>query len=440
MLRTIYWLCVVFAGFYAAGAQAVLPIQHWQAASGAQVYFVENHDLPMIDLSIDFPAGSGYDSKEKAGLAALTQHALKLGAAGLSEDEIAKRVADVGAMLGGRFDFDRAGLSLRTLSSARERDQALDVMQRMLQLPEFPADAVEREKARIVSGIKEEDTKPESISDRAFYQMIYGAHPYALRSDGEVDTVAALTRDDLLDFYRRHYLARNAVVAIMGDISRQEAERIVEGLTAALPKSDTVAVLPAVTPLAAGEVRKIPHPASQSHILLGAPGVKRSDPDYYALYVGNYILGGGGFASRLTEEVREKRGYAYSVYSYFMPLQETGPFQIGLQTKKEQAEQALKVVHETLHDFLTKGPTAQELEKAKQNIVNGFALRIDSNKKIQEYLSAIGFYKLPLNYLDTFIPNIEKVSLADIRAAFKRHLDPDRMVTVIVGAVEEQNK
>jgi zinc protease len=178
------------------------------------------------------------------------------------------------------------------------------------------------------------------------------------------------------------------------------------------------------------------HPASQSHILIGVPGMSRNDPDYFPLYVGNYILGGGGFVSRLMNEVREKRGLAYSVYSYFMPMKQPGAFQIGLQTKKEQADGALALVHKTVADFVAQGPTEKELIAAKQNIVGGFPLRIDSNRKILDYLSIIGFYDMPLSYLDDFTTKVEKVTVAQIRSAFSRHIHPEKMATVIVGAPE----
>ena len=179
--------------------------------------------------------------------------------------------------------------------------------------------------------------------------------------------------------------------------------------------------------------KRIAHPASQSHLLLGYPGIKRGDPDLFPLYVGNYILGGGGFVSRLTEEVREKRGLVYSVYSYFMPMAEAGPFQVGLQTKKDQAEDALKLVRETLGKFIQNGVTEAELKAAKANIIGGFPMRIDSNGKILDYLAVIGFYKLPLNYLDEYNSNVEKVTVAQIKDAFSRRLKPENFVTVIVG-------
>ena len=430
--RRHLWLalavCVV-----ATPAYALLPIEHWQTGRGAQVYFVATRDLPMLDVSVDFPAGSAFDTREKAGLAALTQSLLKLGAGGLPEDEIARRMADVGAQLAGRFDHDRAGWSLRTLSSAGEMQEALSLLAAILQRPGFPPAVLEREKARIIGAIREADTKPEIIADRNFNALTYGDHPYGLRSSGEADTVARLSREDLAGFYRRHYTADRAVVAIIGNVSRGEAEIIADQLTGELPRSGAPASLPEVPPLKRAGSRTIAHPALQSHVLIGAPGIRRGDPDYFPLFVGNYILGGGGFASRILEEVRQKRGLAYSAYSYFSPLQQPGPFVMGLQTRKDQAGEAVAVVRATLKEFLARGPTADELERAKQNIVGGFPLRIDSNRKILGYLGVIGFYRLPLTYLDDFVANIGKVTLTDIRGAFARHVDPERLVTVVVG-------
>ena len=231
-----------------------------------------------------------------------------------------------------------------------------------------------------------------------------------------------------------------AVIAIMGDVARpMPLELPRRWPPAAQGPKWRHRVCGALS--GTGKVERIPHPASQSHILLGYPGIKRGDPDYFPLYVGNYILGGGGFVSRLTEEVREKRGLVYSVYSYFMPLAELGPFQIGLQTKREQADEALAVVRQTLAKFIQSGPTTKEMKAAKDNIIGGFPLRVDSNGKILSYLSVIGFYGLPLTYLDDFNQQIAKVTPAQVKEAFARRVRPDHMVTVIVGgdAKPDQN-
>ncbi|MFZ9562397.1 MAG: M16 family metallopeptidase [Burkholderiales bacterium] len=436
MIRT---LCAFALLSVAQLAHAILPIEHWRTSTGAKVYFVENRGLPILDVSVDVPAGSAFDTPAQSGLAAMTNGLMRLGAAGMNEDDIARALADVGAQMSNRFDSDRGGLILRTLSDPKRRNQALEVMAGVLSAPAFTESIVEREKSRYVSALKEADLTPDSRVNREFYRLAFGKHPYSLRSSGEADTVGKLQSDDLKAFYRKHYAPAQAVVAIMGDVTRKEAEAIAEQLTRALPKSDGQRlVIPEAPSLPAAVTRMVEHPASQSHIMIGAPGIRRDDPDYFTLFVGNYILGGGGFVSRITEEVRQKRGLAYSAYSYFSPLLARGPFVIGMQTRRDQAGQALAVVRSTLREFIDKGPTPEEVVAAKQNIVGGFPMRIDSNRKIHDYLAMIGFYGLPVDYLETFVANIERVTAGDIKAAFARRVDPDRLVTVVVGAGHDQ--
>jgi Predicted Zn-dependent peptidases len=432
------WLLTAAMAIGALSAQAAVNIQHWQTSSGAEVYFVENHDLPIVDLSVNFAAGSARDTAEKSGLAGITRYMMTLGAAGMSDEVIANKLADIGAVLGGEFDGDRAALKLRTLSSEREQKQALDVFGKILQKPDFPASVLAREKARIISGLEESATQPEGMVNKAFMTALYGSHPYSLDESGEIATVAKLNVADLQAFYQQHYRANGAVIAMMGDLSRAQAEAIAESMASGLPKGPANPAIAQVTYPNAPVTQRIAHPASQSHILLGYPGIKRGDPDLFPLYLGNYVLGGGGFVSRLTEEVREKRGLVYSVYSYFMPMAEVGTFQIGLQTKKEQADEALKIVRATLADFLAKGVTDAELKAAKANVIGGFPMRIDSNSKILDYLAVIGFYKLPLNYLDEYNSKVAAVTAAQIKDAFNRRLKPENFVTVIVGAPNTQ--
>lgn len=425
------WLLTAALAVASLQAHAALKIQQWQTAEGSAVYFVENHDLPIIDLSVNFAAGNARDDSPKAGVAGLTKYLMTLGAAGLTDEDISNRLADVGAVLGGELDADRASVKLRTLSSARERDQALDIYTKILHQPDFPQAVLEREKARVIAGLREAATQPESIGSKAFMQALYGKHPYAVDDDPE--TVARIQREDLQKFYHTYYGAKGAIIALIGDLSRADAEQLAERISVGLPQVPAALPLPAVSYPQQASEQRIAHPASQSHILLGYLGVKRGDADYFPLYVGNYILGGGGFVSRLTEEVREKRGLVYSVYSFFAPQSELGPFQIGLQTKREQAEAALKLVRETLDKFINQGVTEKELVAAKQNITGGFPLRLDSNGKILDYLSVIGFYKLPLSYLDDFNSEVNKVTSAQIKDAFARRIKTDKLVTVVVG-------
>ncbi|GAB3628639.1 putative zinc protease [Pandoraea terrae] len=431
------WATVVALSAIATPAHAALPIQQWTAPSGAKVMFVESRSIPMLDINIDFDAGSRYDPPGRDGLAAVTADLLDAGALaaggqpGLNEAQIADRFADVGAMSSTSAGRDAATVTIRTLSAAPERQAALAALAQFLQHPAFPEAVLKREKSRLIASIAEADTKPEVIAQKAFRRAMYGSHPYGASATAK--SVGSLTRDDLVAFYRKTYSPRRAVVTLVGDIDRAEAERIVAQLTAGLPTGSPPPAMPPVAKLANAVQIDLPHPAEQAHILIGQPAIERADPDYFPLLVGNYVLGGGGFVSRLTSEVREKRGLTYGVTSYFMPQLQPGPFEIGLQTRREQAPEALKVVRATLDKFVAEGPTDSELKAAKDNLVNGFPLRLDSNRKLLANVAAIGFYGLPLNYLDTWTEKVTAVTVADIRAAFARHLQPDRMVTVVVG-------
>ncbi len=423
-------IALLFATFTSL-VQAGPQIQHWVTPSGAKVYYVEIRSLPILDVQIDFVAGSAQDPAEKSGVASFTASLLEAGTDTLDEEQISARLVDLGARLSTSSDHDKASVSLRTLASTEEKTGALELLRAVLSAPTFPEAVLAREKTRTIEALKDAETRPGSILSKQFAAAIYPGHPYGRNATPE--SVGQITRDDLTAFYQGRYAAPRAVVSIIGDVSRAEAEEIAQQLTATLPAGNTGTELPPIT-LPQRNTIKVAHPATQSHIAVGLPAMKRSEPDYFALLVGNYSLGGGGFVSRLMKEVREKRGFAYSISSYFAPRVLAGPFEIGLQTKREQAQEALKVVEEVLTTFLAKGPTPQELAAAKKNLIDGQALRIDSNAKLLGYLSLIGFYDLPLDYLDQFPRKVEAITKDDVRMAFQRHVKPENLVTVIVAA------
>jgi len=417
-----------------AVAQGQLAARQWTTSSGARVQFVESRSVPMVDIAADFAAGSAYDPPAKPGTAALTHALLNAGAADLAEDALAAAYADVGAIPGGMIDHDRASVRLRTLSSAPELAQAVAAFAAMVQRPAFPPAAFERERARLASRLREDEVQPGPLADRRFYAGLYGRHPYGRVATAQ--TVSAVEREDVLRFHRGHYSADRVVVTILGDLSVDAARAVADQVTALLPaRGDGAAVPPVVPPLQAERI-VVPHSAQQAHVRVGLPALARTDPDYFPLLVGNYVLGGSGFVSRLTRDIRDERGYAYSVYSYFLPLARPGPFQVGLQTRRDQADAALARVHAVVGEFLANGPTEQELADAKASLAGGFPLRIDSNRKLLNEWAIIGFYRLPETWLADFPRQVERVTAADIRAAFARHVRPERFVTVVVGADE----
>ncbi len=415
---------------FITAAQAGPRIQQWTAPTGARVHFVESRALPLVDIQIAFAAGSAADPEGKSGLAGVTRALLDAGAGDLDEQAISDRSADIGAQIGGGADNDRSTLSIRSLSSTAERDAAIALAATLLGEPTFPAAILERERGRAVAGLREALTKPDTLAARRFSEAVYAGHAYG--SNTTEASLTAITRDDLLTFHRDHYAARHASVTIVGDVDRATAEQIAIRLTEALPNGRDLT--PITQPaLPAAQTLRIAHPSAQAHILIGQPGLSREDPDYFPLLVGNYVLGGGGFVSRLTHEVREKRGFAYSVSSHFAPQRVAGPFQIGLQTRGSQTADALEVVNETLTTFITDGPTEHELKAAKDNLINGFGLRLDSNRKILDYVAMIGFYQLAPDWLDRYPLAVAAVTTAQVRDAFVRRIRPEHMITVIAG-------
>ena len=422
---------ILFFVVFAFPVNAAVNIDSWITDKGARVLFVKNHDLPIIDVEVSFKAGSAYDRLESAGTASLTNHMMLLGSDNLKQEEIINKFTEIGAEIGSGFDQDKSSFSLRTLSEKKQ--EAFKLFQLVLHKPNFDKDIVEREKQRYISSIRQSDTLPDSIGSKAFMKAMYGDHSYALPSSGFVESVEKINVTDLKSFYDSTYSPKSAVIVIVGDLSKKEATLFANQISHDLPSTKNLQSLKEVK-LNQSQTIKIDHPSSQAHLHFGYPIMKRGDKDFFPLYVGNYILGGGGFVSRLTEEVREKKGYVYSVYSYFMPMQEKGPFQIGLQTKKEQIDQAFDLVKKVVKEFIDFGPTEKELVAAKSNMVGGFPLRLDSNKKIMNYISMMAFYNYPLDYLETFSEKVKAVTTEQIKDAFKRRVKLDEFTTVIVGA------
>ncbi len=432
----LVWLCLLLLGL-TTPAQATPQIKHWNLENGARIFFVESHEIPMIQITAVFDAGAARDSKEKSGLASMTNRLLQEGAGNLTANAIAQAFEDKGVEFATDSQRDMAIASLRSLTEPDLLDPSVKLFAQLLSGPTFPQASLDRERQRALIGLQQSAQSPGDLANIAFYRALYGDHPYARRPEGTKSGLSAITRDDLIAFHQRYYVGSNAVLAIVGDVSVREARRIARHALGGLPKGEHAPAIPAVTdPEFNPKPVRISFPSSQSHILMGQPGMTRNDPDYFPLYVGNYVLGGSGLVSRLADEVREKRGLSYSVYSYFVPMRERGPFAMGLQTRNKESENALNVMRTTLDKFVADGPTQKELDDAKKNLTGGFPLRLDSNGKIADNLAMIGFYGLPLDYLDTYIDRVEAVTVEQVHDAFKRRIHPANMFTVIVGGAD----
>ncbi len=431
LLKSIefFILILIFPGVVSAAPK----IEHWVTDKGARVYFIETHALPVVDINMVFNAASAREPSEKQGLAMLTSDMLLEGSGELDSKAVAEGFEDRGAEVGTSSLRDMAIVSLRSLSDEEYLEPVVGLLAKVIADPVFPAKNLAREKARSLQSLDHSLQQPATVGKRKLYELLYNGHPYANHPSGTHASIQSISRADIVDFYQQFYVASNMVIALVGDLSLAQAKQLANRLTSPLKKGKPAVALPDVAAIKGGEQR-IEFPSTQTHIMTAYLGTKRDDPRYLALKVGNYSLGGGGFQSRLMDEIRDKRGLSYGAYSYFQPMQQTGTFIAALATKNKKLEEALAVSNEVIDKFLKTGPTEKELTLAKKNITGGFPLTIDSNKKLVSTLASIGFYSLPVDYLETYIDRVNAVDRKTVTDALQSVLGSEKRVTVIVGA------
>lgn len=413
--------------------QAAVVIEQWQTTTQTPVFFVKTEGLPLVDIRVMFDAGSARDSGvEESGLASLTAQLLETGAGEFNADEIAGKFERVGAVLGAGISVDMAWLDLRSLTTPELLNPALGTLELLLTQPTFNSRDFDREKNRVLTALKQREESPGALAKYAFYKALYGQHPYAHSTLGEIAAVSRMHVDDVKAFHKKWYVSENATIVIVGDMTQDRAREISEQLIAKINRGRKAPALPAVSPQL-GQNIHINYPSKQTHVLSGLLGIDRNDADYFPLVVGNHILGGASLVSILFEEVREKRGLAYSTYSYFSPMARQGPFIMGAQTRNDQLDETLSVMHKTVADFVLQGPSEAQLTAAKKNITGGFPMRFDTNKELLKYISMIAFHDLPVNYLTLYPEKVLAVTTAQIKEAFERRIVLESLTTVTVG-------
>ena len=430
-------LCT-FSGY----SLAAIPIQKWTLPNGATVFLVESPAIAMLDVQIDFDAGSRRDPLDKAGLASATAGqagngvAARAGLPALDENALGEAWADLGAQYGSSAGSDRMSFSLRSLTEPDLLAKAVALAARQIGEPAFTDNVWQRDRQKAIASLKESYNRPGNVAGRAYSQAVYGNHPYGFEPTEA--TLGRISVSDMQQFYASGVAACRARISLVGAVTRAQADGIAQQLLARLPQVacatlPALPVIPEVAALAQAQQKVIGFDAAQAQVLFGQPGYKRNDPAFFPLLVGNYILGGGGFVSRLQNEVREKRGLTYGAYSNFAPGLHAGAFTVSLQTRPDQAAQALDVARTVVKDFVANGPLDAELKAAKDNLIGGFALLLDSNRKLLGNISNIAWNNLPLDYLDTWTAQVDKVTLQDVKAAFAGTLQPDKMVTIVLG-------
>lgn len=411
---------------------ATFKTQKWQTSNGAQVVFYQAPQVPMLDINIAFAAGSAFDG-EKYGLSALTTDLLNQGNGGQDATAVAEKLANIGAQYNGESSRNMVVLSLKTLTSQQALQQAVDVFSLIINKPDFPEDSFQREKNQQLMAIAQTQESPDDVANLIFFKKLYQNHPYAHPIMGTEETVNTIQVHHVREFYKRYFVGANAVIVLVGAIDEKKAHELAEQLVKNLPKGEAAPGIPTALQLKASEKVNINFPSSQTILRLGQIGIDHHDPDYFPLTVGNYILGGGALVSRLANEVREKRGLTYGVVSQFMPMPGDGPFLISLATQNKQAATALKVTEDTMTKFIAEGPNEIELTAAKQYLTGSFPLSLASNSSIAGMLLRIAFFHLPDDYLDTYVAKINAVNATQIKQAFQKQVDVNKMLLVSVG-------
>ncbi len=419
---------------FAISANA-LDIQSWKTPEGAKVLFVETKGLPMLDIRLNFDAASSRDG-DKPGVALMTNNLIGTATKNKDEEQIIQDFESIGANLSVNSLKDMSMVSLRTLTRPEILRKAIHYFKEVVTEPVFKQKYLTRDKRQTYQAFEADKQSPGAIANKEFDRLIFDNHPYAHPKAGTEESLKEITIDDIQNHYKSYYVAKNMNIAIVGDIDKAKAMTIARMLSQGFREGEKPPLNPMTSPLKKPIEKHIEFPSTQTHLLIGHNGINRKHPDYYSLYIGNHILGGSGLTSILSEEIREKRGLTYSVYSFFSKMKSNGYFQIKAQTKNKDVNESKQVALETLKKFLAEPVEQDRFDDARDNIIGGFALETSSNSNILTYLSVIGFYDLPLTYLDDFISYIEKTSPDSVQDSFKRLINTDNLVILTVGKTQ----
>jgi zinc protease len=435
-MRRIVRVAVALALFNTAGAQAGTPPATYSTlANGATLIVSEQHLLPIVTVQITLDAGARRDPTGKAGLANLTADLLTEGTTTRSATAISDLIDFLGASLDSGGDIDFATVSLNVLR--KDLETGLDLLADVLLRPAFAEGEVVRRREAVLAAIRASEDQPGSVADKAFNRTLFGSEPYGNPTEGTLESVPRLTRADIVGFYRRHYRPTGAIITVVGDVTAAEIQA---QLDAKLRTWDGQAADPFVYPTTDRSPPKrvtIDKPLTQANIILGHRGVARDNPDYYAITVMNYILGGGGFSSRLLDNIRTRGGLAYSVSSAFSVNKSPGSFEVVMQTKNASAREAINRAREEIARIRREPVSDDELSEAKRYLTGSFPLRLDSNRKIAGFLSQVEFYGLGRDYADTYAQRINAVTEDDVLRVAQHYIRPDELLLVLVGNLSE---
>jgi zinc protease len=411
-----------------------MKIQKVTSKKGIEAWLVEDHSRPILSLQFAFEGGSSQDPEGKTGTATFVSGTLDEGSGDLDSEAFQNRLEDLAIKWSVQASHDHMTFAFQALT--QNRAESLKLLRMALTSPHFEAKDVERIREQIVASLKVDEKDPQKVAANEWYKLAFGSHPYGRPSGGTIEGVAAVTPADLHDYVKKNFARDNLKIAVVGDIDPAALAEALDSVFGDLPEKSDRNPVPEVSwqGLAKQRITQMPNP--QSVVVFGFQGLKRSDPDFIPAYVLNYVVGGGGFASKLMQEVREKRGLAYSVHTYLLPLDHAGIFVGGVGTENKAVGQSLDIIKAELEQTARDGLTDEELRKAKDYLVGSFALRFDTSAKIAAQLLAFQLDNLGIDYIDRRNGEFEAVTTADIQRVAKRLLESKNLIVTVAGAPE----
>ncbi len=419
---------------WTAHPAGAMQIQKVVSKKGIQAWLVEDHSRPILSLQFAFAGGTVQDPEGKPGVATFVSGMLDEGAGDLDSEAFQNRLEDLAAKMNVSASYDHISVSFQTLT--QNRDESLKLLRMALTAPHFKPEDAERIREQLIANLRVEEKDPDKVASLEWFKLAFGPHPYGRPTSGTLESVAAITPDDLHEYVKRIFARDNLKVAVVGDIDPAALSAALDNLFGDLPAKSKQTPLQDFTWRNALKQHIVSMPNPQSVVQFGFQGLLRKDPDFIPAYILNYVVGGGGFSSKLMQEVREKRGLAYSVYTYLYPLDHVGIFAGGVATENKSVGQSLDLIKAEFDRASKEGLTEQELRTAKDYLIGSFALRFDTSSKIAAQLLAIQLDDLGIDYIDRRNGEIEAVTVADIQRVAKRLLEPKNLIVTVVGEPE----
>jgi zinc protease len=431
-MKKIFSFIVLIALLHMHPASAAIPsVKEITTTGGFKPWVVEDHYLPIVSLKIAFTnSGTAYDPKEKPGLAYMTSSLLDEGAGGMSSLDFRKKLEELATDISFQVDEDNFYISLKTLTT--NLPESLRLLNLAITKPNFDNQAIERIRGQILISLAKSEEDPEYLAARKFKQEVFINHPYSNPKLGTKEAISKITKEDLIAFVNGHFTAKNAMISIVGDVDSKLPSLLDNSLQLS-DKQPQINTLPAVTISDKGHTIYIDKQIPQSVVTFGMRGLKRSDKDFYPAYVLNHILGGGGFESRLMNEVREKNGLAYTIYTYLDLMQQAGLLVGYVATENSKVEKSISLIKKELNDISKNGVSETELQDAKDYLINSFPLKMSKNSDIADFLTVMQTESLGIDFMQKRDSYVKNITLSDINAEAKRLLNSDNLIFIVVG-------